>query len=143
MNDRRLARIRAQIKERAAEVVTQELADPKLGFVTITRIEVDRDLDFCTIFWSVIGGDHARTTNAKLLERATPLVRREVGNVLRTRKVPKLKFAYDESIEGALRMETKLRELRDEREAREATQQGDEGLGESAPPDDAVPPKTE
>ena len=54
MNERRLARLREQIKQKLAQVLQRDLADPKLGLVTITRIELDKEFTQCKAYWSVI-----------------------------------------------------------------------------------------
>ena len=54
MNDRRLARLAEQIKQRLATVLQRDLADPKLGLVTISRIELDKEFTQCKAYWSVI-----------------------------------------------------------------------------------------
>lgn len=119
MNERRIARIQELIKERVAEVVQQELSDPKAGMITITRVAVDRELALCRIYWSVLGDERVRRTNERILERARGFVRRQIAAVLTTRTVPQVAFVHDESIEGAIRMNALLRELREERERRE------------------------
>jgi len=119
MNPRRIARLQEQIKARIAEVLMKEIADPGLGLVTITRVEVDKEFTTCKAFWSVLGDVKERKKQEQLLRRATPFIQREVASVLRTRTVPRLSFWFDESIEGAARMQEKLNALREEREARE------------------------
>lgn len=111
MNERRIARIQQQIKSRIATALIHELSDPRLGFVTITRVEVDRELHRCTVFWSVLGEATARRLTAAALEHATGLLRTEVAKVLRTRTVPRLQFRFDESVAGAQRMRELLSEL--------------------------------
>jgi ribosome-binding factor A len=105
MNERRIHRIQELIKHRVAEVIDHELSDPRRGLITITRVKVDRELMSCEVFWSLLGDEKARRLNTKMLEDARAFVQREVAGVLHTRTVPHLKFRYDESIEGAVRME--------------------------------------
>ncbi|MEC7724809.1 MAG: 30S ribosome-binding factor RbfA, partial [Planctomycetota bacterium] len=115
MNDRRLARLAEQIKQRLATVLQRDLADPKLGLVTISRIELDKEFTQCKAYWSVIAAkgkeDAARRTSAEVLERATGFCQREVGAVLHTRSVPQLQFVFDEGIGGAIKMQELLKEL--------------------------------
>ncbi len=133
MNERRIKRLEAQIKERAAEIVSRELADPRRGLITITRVELDREMEHCKIFWSVLGGDRERALNEKMLEHATSFLRRGIAQVLHTRTAPRVRFVFDESIEGAIRVQGLLDRLRTEREARETTAPaGDDATGEAA-----------
>ena len=111
MNERRLARIQQQIKSRIATALVHELSDPRLGFVTISRVEVDRELHRCTVYWSVLGEAKDQRLTAAALEHATGRLRSQVAKVLHTRTVPKLQFRFDESVAGAERMRKLLDEL--------------------------------
>jgi len=116
MNDRRLARLAAQIKQRLATVLQRDIADPKLGLVTISRVELDKEFTQCKAYWSVIAAngkeEAARRASAEVLERATGFCQREVGAVLNTRSVPQLRFVFDEGVGGSARMQELLRELK-------------------------------
>jgi len=103
-NPRVKARIEARILERVAYCVEFELNDPRASFITITKVEVSDDLGSARIYFSVLGteGDKSRATH--MLEDASGFVRKQVGRVLRTRRIPQLRWYYDESIERAARM---------------------------------------
>jgi ribosome-binding factor A len=124
----RLAEI---IRQRAAHVILFELKDPRMGFVTITRAKLSADLATATIYWSVLGGDAEKSKTTHALEHARVFVQRRVAEGLRTRVAPEVVFAYDESVEGAIRMGSILKQLRHDR--------GDDAAGESAPADAATP----
>jgi len=115
MNERRLARLKQQIKQRLAQVLQRDLADPKLGLVTITRIELDTEFTNCKAYWSVLSGtdqdDKARRESAGVLNRARGFCQREMARVLHTRSVPHLEFVFDEGIGESIRMQNLLREL--------------------------------
>ena len=121
MNERRLARLQEQIKQRLAEILQRDLADPKLGLVTITRVELDREFSHCKAYWSVLaaGGPgneaRARRDSGEVLQRARGFCQREMGKVLHTRSVPHLEFVFDEGIREAIRVNTLLAELREAR----------------------------
>lgn len=118
MNQRRIERLQSQIKARVADVISQEMADPRRGLITITRVQLDRELQTCKIYWSVLGDEKVRRLNEHMLEHATGFVRREIARILSTRSVPQVRFLFDESIEGALRMDRLLQDLRQEWERR-------------------------
>lgn len=118
MKPRRIERLQEQIKERVAEVVAQELADPRRGFVTITRVKLDRELDHCVVYFSVLGDAKARKQNQTMLDHAAKHVQHEVAEILSLRKVPRVQFVFDESIAGAVKMQGLLEQLRKEREER-------------------------
>ena len=120
MNERRIARLQEQIKQRLAEVLQREIADPKLGLVTITRIELDAEFTLCRAYWSVlaptaIGEQRARRDSEEVLKRASGFCQREVGRSLHTRTMPRLEFHFDDGIGGAIRVNTLLRELEHDR----------------------------
>ena len=118
MNERRIKRLQELIKGRVAEVVQHEIADPRRGLITITRVEVDRELTSCKVFWSVIGNDKERSRNEHMLNHARSFVQREVAAVLHTRTTPRVSFHFDESIEGAIRVQGIIERLREQREER-------------------------
>jgi ribosome-binding factor A len=119
MNERRIKRLQELIKARVAEVVSFELADPRRGLITITKVELDRELAQCKVYWSVLGDEKERNLNAHMLDHATSYVQREVAAILHTRTVPRVRFVFDESIAGAIRVQRIIDELRDERRRRE------------------------
>lgn len=118
MNERRLHRLEAQIQARIAEILLRELQDPKIGMVTIARVELDSEFTHCRVFWSVLGEGHQRAHTDRALQRARGFIQREVGKTLHTRTVPHLQFEFDESIAGAVKMQQTLLDLRQERQER-------------------------
>ncbi|MGE3174799.1 MAG: 30S ribosome-binding factor RbfA [Planctomycetota bacterium] len=134
MNERRIHRLESQIKARVAELLLRDLRDPKIGMVTISRVELDKEFTQCRVYWSVLGGPHQKAATDRALQRARGYVQREVGATLHTRTVPHLEFRFDESIAGAVKMQQTLEELRREREER--TGEVEPPLGADAPPPD-------
>ena len=90
MNERRVARIQRQIKERIATALVHEISDPRVGFVTISRVEMDKEMQQCKVFWTMLGDEKAQRLTASALDRAAGFLRREVAHVLHTRSVPTL-----------------------------------------------------
>ncbi|MBL9079983.1 MAG: 30S ribosome-binding factor RbfA [Planctomycetes bacterium] len=133
MNDRRIARLQEQIKHRLAEILQRDLADPDLGMVTITRVELDREFTVCKAYWTVLGDDKARRRSEGVLRRARGFCQREMGDGLHTRTVPSLQFVFDEGIAEARRVDEVLRQLREERETR----------GDPTPPVPPPPPEAD
>ena len=109
-NPRSKARIEARIHERAAHCVEFELNDPRSTFITVTRVEVSDDLSSAKIFYSVYGTEGDKSRTAHMLEGASGFVRRQVGRVLKTRRVPELHWIYDDSIERAAKMHETIQE---------------------------------
>ncbi len=119
-SSKRLERLSKLILRRAGEVVTQELKDPRLGLVTITRVKLSEDMKAAEIFWSVFGDETEQGKSAHALEHARGYIQSEIAAVMCTRMTPILSFHYDESIEGAIRVSRLISDLTREREDREA-----------------------
>ena len=95
--------------------------DPGIGFITLTRVKVSPDLQLARVYYTSLGDEAARRETARALERATGFFRRQIGERLQLRRVPELKFQFDESIGHQDRVEQILRELHEEDERRKAT----------------------
>ncbi len=108
-NARTKARIEARIKERAAYCVEFELKDPRAAFVTVTRVELTSDLGTAKIFYSVYGTEGEKSRVAHMLADATGFVRGRVGSVLKMRRIPRIAWFYDDSIEYAAKMDAAIR----------------------------------
>lgn len=91
-----------------------EVHDPGIGFITLTRVKVTADLQLARVYYTTMGDQGARRDTAKALQRATPFLRRLVGERLRLRRVPELEFRFDESVAHQDRIEQILRDLHDE-----------------------------
>ena len=112
-NPRTIARVEAQIQRRAAHCLQAELADPRAGFVTITKVEASHDLSSASIHYSVLGSESDRKRVEHMLEQAGGFIQRRVASVLQLRNAPRLHWRYDESIAEAARMDLLIREARD------------------------------
>ena len=107
-NDRTVARLEARIKERVAHCVEFELNDPRAAFITLTKVELARDLANVKVFYSVLGSEADRTKAAFMLESATGFVQKQLGRVLRTRRIPRIAWHYDDTIELMARMDAAI-----------------------------------
>jgi ribosome-binding factor A len=143
MNERRIKRLQEQLKARIAEILMREIRDPKVGIVTITRVELDREFTSCKAYWSVLGDGRQRAHTERALRRASGFVQREMGSTLHTRTVPHLVFIYDDEMAEAFRIQEQLAELRREREEREAAQATEEKSGDPSEPTPQDPPPSD
>ena len=105
-------RVADQIRSELGLLLTREVHDPGIGFVTLTRVQVSPDLQQARVFYTVLGDEKARRNSERALERAVPFLRRQIGSRLRLRRVPELKWIYDDSIAGQDRIEQLLNEIR-------------------------------
>jgi ribosome-binding factor A len=131
---RRPERLAEGIREEVARIVASELKDPRLGFVTITRVEVTHDLGHARVLVGVLGGDTERERSLAALRSAAGFVRREIGRRLRIRIVPEIEFRYDKGIEATDRVARLLQE--DPRSAGAAPDGGDLDPDDAPEPDD-------
>jgi ribosome-binding factor A len=117
MKSQRLARIDHEIQRILGTLITQELKDPRLGFVTVTRVEVGDDLRTCKVFVSVIGDRHQARQSLEALESAARFLRGELGHRIDLRHTPELTFIEDRSTERAIALAKTLREDAERRSA--------------------------
>jgi ribosome-binding factor A len=100
----RLDRVDELLRQEIGAVLAREVADPRIGFVTITRVETAPDLSRARVWASVIGTPAERTAAIRALEHAMPFVRRQLGTRIRIRRIPELHVRLDESIERGTRV---------------------------------------
>ena len=108
---KRIARLNEQLKRELSELIRTQVRDPRVGIVTITGVEVARDLGSARIFVRDMGGDAAVAQTLEGLEAAAPFLRSVLGRLLHVRKVPELRFREDRSYEGAMRIDQVLLEV--------------------------------
>ena len=113
----RARKVADRIKEVVAQRLEKGLRDPRLGFVTITDVQVTGDLQHASVFYTVYGTDEERADSAAALKAATGMLRTEVGRNLNTLLTPSLEFILDGIPENAASIEALLREARERDEA--------------------------
>ena len=97
-------RVAEVIKEEVSRIVRERVSDPRIGFMSVTAVELTPDLKSCKIFVSVMGDKTEREKTFEGLRSATSFIRGQLGNVLKLRFVPEISFVYDKSIESASRV---------------------------------------
>ncbi len=116
-NPKTIGRLQAQIQRRVAYCLQFEISDPRASFVTVTKVELSKDLARAKVFYSVLGSDADRSKTAHMLESANGFVRRQLGRVLETRTIPLLSWEYDPSAEDAANLARVIAEARKRDEA--------------------------
>jgi ribosome-binding factor A len=107
---RRPERLAEGLREEIARLVAGELKDPRLGFVTITRVEMSGDLTHARVHVGVLGDEAERKKSLAALQGAAGFVRRELGRRMRLRLVPEIEFRYDKGLDAADRVARLLQE---------------------------------
>jgi ribosome-binding factor A len=99
----RMRRVNEALREVVSESVST-LADPRIGFVTVTHVRASPDLAQATVYVSVLGNARRRQRTLLALDAARGAIQQRVGDELRLKRTPKLLFAYDETGERAARI---------------------------------------
>ena len=111
MTGHRGERVAQRIQEIVTRLLREEVRDPRIGFVTVTGVEVSRDLHVARVFVAGHGSEGERSAALKGLNSAAPFFRRAVGRELSLRFTPEIVFEEDAGAESGFRVETILREL--------------------------------
>ncbi len=112
MAHRRALRLGDLIKEEVSRIILHQLKDPRVGFVTITRVRMSDDLKRAKIYWTVLGDEKAREESLRGLESAKGFIRRELGRRVRVKFLPEIDFAFDDSFEYEQRISQLLEGIR-------------------------------
>jgi len=100
----RAVRLADQIQRDLAELIRQRVKDPRVGSVTITAVEVNRDLSVARVYVSSLAEASAAEQSVEALQHAAGFLRSRLGQTLKVRSVPRLQFAYDASVERGVRL---------------------------------------
>lgn len=109
----RIDRVNQMIRREVADIIRTEVKDPRLGFITITHVEVSRDLQHAKIYFSVLGNAEQGEEVQKGLDSAKGYIRRLIGQRVRMRYTPELNFIQDRSIEESFHIEETLEKLKE------------------------------
>ncbi|MBI2414211.1 MAG: 30S ribosome-binding factor RbfA [Deltaproteobacteria bacterium] len=114
MNYRRAERVADVIKEEIASMILHgEIKDPRIGFVTITRVELTPDFKDAKVFFSQIGSDSDKAKSRNGLNNASGFVRRALAKRLDLRHIPNVSFVFDDSLEYADHIEKVIKEMKE------------------------------
>ena len=107
----RIDRVEEEIKKIVSKLIDQGLKDPRInGLVSVTKVEVSKDMKYCKVFVSMLGTKD-KDEAMKGLNSAKGIVRREIGNNIRTFNTPEVKFVFDDSMEYGQHIEEVLNSL--------------------------------
>ena len=109
---RRTERLGEEFREEIARMIGSQLKDPRIGFVTVTRVEVVPDLRNAKVYVGVLGTPAEREKTLVGLRQAAGFMRRALGQKLRLRHAPELAFVYDEGLEAHDRIARLLAEVK-------------------------------
>ncbi len=114
MTQFRPERLRGLLQAEISDIIRNELKDPRIGFASITSVEVSNDLRHVKAFVSVLGSDSEREDTLAALTKAAGFIRTEVGRRISLRHTPEIIFRPDDSIEHGTHINALLRKLEQE-----------------------------
>lgn len=124
----RKSRLESLLKREIATFIHSQLRDPRLGFLTVTRVEMSGDLQQATCYYTILGSDKDRRLAVHALRSASGRIRSAYAPVIRTRLLPSLRFAYDDVEDRRQHMDNLIRQARES----DPSPQAD---ADSSPPD--------
>jgi len=115
MSSLRPERVQEALRQEISKIVQFELKDPRLGFVTITRVELTKDLRYAKVFFSVLGDSKDKKNTLKGLNAAKGYIKGKIPDGVSLRFMPEIAFKIDESLEHAKHIYELLDKLKKER----------------------------
>ncbi|MBI5048270.1 MAG: 30S ribosome-binding factor RbfA [Deltaproteobacteria bacterium] len=116
MTYNRSERVGEEIRKEIATMLFGEIHDPRIGFVTITKVMLSKDLRQAKVYFSMIGSGEEKEKTMEGLKSASGYIKRELGKRLKLRCMPELTFKFDDSLEYASRIEGIIKEIHEKQE---------------------------
>ncbi len=116
MEGKRSEKVADLIRKEISQMLVKSIKDPRIGFITITRVTVSEDCRFAKVYFSVAGTEEERESSIAGLDSAKGYVRKELGRRIRLRYTPDIMFQFDPSIEYAIHMEELIQSIHQEKE---------------------------
>jgi ribosome-binding factor A len=105
----RTQRVGGQIQRELAQIIQQELRDPRLGLVTISAVEMSKDMTHAKVFITLMNPEQDVDETLKVLKKASGFLRRALGKRIVLRVLPELHFAFDSSLDEGMRVAALLK----------------------------------
>jgi ribosome-binding factor A len=111
----RIERLQELFKEEISKMLMDgRVKDPRVGFVTITRVEVTKDLSYASVYFSVMGDEAKKEESLAALGHAAKFIQGQIAKEIRVRKVPQLRFKLDRGLEHSLKIGEIIRKIHGE-----------------------------
>ncbi len=133
---RRTRQVGEMLREELSDIIRREVKDPRIGFMSITTVDVPPDLRSARVYVSVLGTDEERENTLEALRSAAKYIRFHLKPRLRMRQIPELEFRDDRSMEYAQQIAATLREIKAEDASRGAGQADADVAGGDTEPGD-------
>lgn len=110
----RSKKVEIQLQREISKVLQEDLKDPRIGFVTVTRIDLTGDLRYAKVYFSILGDEEAQQSGIEGIKSAAGYIRKIVGEKLQLKYVPELSFRLDKSAEYRMNLEKTFERIKDE-----------------------------
>lgn len=111
MKNNRVRKVELQVKDEVSKIIITKLKDPRVGFVTVTAVEMTADLKSAQIFISVMGTQSQKTETISSLNDASKYIKAEMNQRIKLRYSPSITFRLDDTIDRAIRIGRILEDL--------------------------------
>ena len=112
MSSQRAQRVAETIHKEISSLLIKGLKDPRIGFVTITSVDVTSDLRQARIYYTLLAGEEERKETQDGLNSSSSFIRQHLGRQLRMRFIPEIRFEYDASFDYGQKIEKLLNEVK-------------------------------
>lgn len=130
MVKQRTDRLNSLLKEVISEVIHTDVKNPHMGqFVSITRVDITKDLHYAKVYVSIIGTEEQKRESMDALQSAAGFIAVHASKKMVIRYFPELKFILDDSVDKHMRIQKLLTDISEEREARTKEENGEESFG--------------
>jgi ribosome-binding factor A len=107
-------RVQVEMKKEISRILQEDLKDPRVGFVTVTRIDLTGDLRHAKVYFSIFGDEAKQKTGEEGIKSAAGFIRKLIGERLKLKYVPELSFRVDKSIEYSIGLEETFERMHNE-----------------------------
>lgn len=114
MFQQRRKRLAEEIKKQIGSIIRDELRDPRIGFVTVTRVELSSDLRVGKVYFSLLGSKKQLRSTQIGLDRSTGFIRKLLSQRIKSRYIPEIIFKLDENIEYSIHISSILEKIKRE-----------------------------
>jgi ribosome-binding factor A len=111
MGSVRLHKVNELFKREISQIIQRDLANPRIGFTTVTHVDISADLKHAAVRVSVMGDDAQRKTTLAELNKAAGFIQHQLGQRVTIRTMPRLQFKLDRSLDAVYRVEELLGEI--------------------------------
>jgi len=109
----RVERVNQMLKEGIGNIIHNDLKDPRLGFVTVTQVELTKDLRYAKVYYSILGSDIEQKNTKEALDSSLGFIRRLIAERMILRFVPEIIFKQDKSAEYSIEIQEALNKIKE------------------------------